>query len=116
NAFGGGIAPAGLYLEPGDKDFDTLIKDIKEGFYVTDLVGLHAGVNHTNGNFSLQAGGVFIKDGKLDHAVKMVVLSGNWFELLMQIKGIGNDLKFDVSGIGSPTVNVGELMVSGEDK
>ncbi|WP_025725367.1 TldD/PmbA family protein [Acholeplasma granularum] len=116
NAFGGGIGPAGLYLEPGKDDFDTLIKDIKEGFYVTDLVGLHAGVNHTNGNFSLQAGGVFIKDGKLDHAVKMVVLSGNWFDLLNSIKGIGNDLTFDVSGVGSPSVNVGMLMVSGEEK
>lgn len=116
NAFGGGISPAGLYLAPGEKDFDALIKDIKEGFYVTDLVGLHAGVNSTNGNFSLQAGGVLIKDGQLDHPVKMVVLSGNWFDLLLNIKAIGSDLKFDVSGIGSPTVHVGELMVSGEEK
>jgi PmbA protein len=116
NAFGGGISPAGLYLAPGEKDFDTLIQDIKEGFYVTDLVGLHAGVNSTNGNFSLQAGGVLIKDGQLDHPVKMVVLSGNWFDLLLNIKAIGSDLKFDVSGIGSPSVHVGELMVSGEEK
>lgn len=116
NAFGGGISPAGLYLAPGAKDFDTLIQDIEEGFYVTDLVGLHAGVNHASGNFSLQAGGMLIKNGKLDHAVKMVVLSGNWFDLLMQIKGIANDLTFAVSGVGSPTVHVGKLTVSGEDK
>ena len=116
NAFGGGISPAGLYLAPGEKDFDALIQDIEEGFYVTDLVGLHAGVNHASGNFSLQAGGMLIKNGKLDHAVKMVVLSGNWFDLLMQIKGIANDLTFAVSGVGSPTVHVGKLTVSGEDK
>nr|WIF89283.1 metallopeptidase TldD-related protein [Acholeplasma laidlawii] len=89
---------------------------MKEGFYVTDLVGLHVGVNHSNGSFSLQAGGVFIKDGKLDHPVKMVVLSGNWFDVLKNIQGIGSDLTFDVSGTGSPTVHVGELMVSGEEK
>ena len=116
NAFGGGISPAGLYLAPGEKDFDALIQDIEEGFYVTDLVGLHAGVNHASGNFSLQAGGMLIKNGKLDHAVKMVVLSGNWFDVLMQIKGIANDLTFAVSGVGSPTVHVGKLTVSGEDK
>ncbi len=116
NAFGGSIGPAGLYLEPGKAPFDELIKDIKLGFYVTELVGLHAGINHTNGNFSLQAGGVLIKDGKLDHPVKMVVLSGNWFELLNQIKGIGNDLTFDVSGVGSPSVYVGGLSVSGDEK
>src|SRR5690606_28271469 len=101
---------------PGEKSLDQLISDIKEGFYVTELVGLHAGVNDTSGDFSLQAGGVFIKDGKLDRAVKMVVLSGNWFELLKSIKGIASDLKFEVSGIGSPSVHVGALTVSGDEK
>ncbi len=116
NAFGGQISPAAMYLQPGTKNFDELIADIKEGFYVTELVGLHAGINDTSGDFSLQAGGVYIKDGKLDRAVKMVVLSGNWFELLKSIKGIANDLKFEVSGIGSPSVYVGELTVSGDEK
>lgn len=116
NSFGGGIGPAGMYLEPGTQSFDELIKDIKEGFYVTDLVGLHAGVNDTSGDFSLQAAGIYIKDGKLDHPVKMVVLSGNWFELIKNVKAIGNDLKFQLSGVGSPTVYVGPLSVAGEEK
>lgn len=115
NGFGG-IRPAGLYLEPGKDSFDEMISSIKSGFYVTDLVGLHAGVNTTSGDFSLQAGGVYIKNGKLDHAVKMVVVSGNWFDLLKSIKGIASDLKFEISGIGSPSVYVGDLTVSGEEK
>jgi len=116
NAFGGGIAPAGLYLEPGELSFDEVLDPIADGFYVTELVGLHAGVNTTSGDFSLQAGGVAIKDGKLDHAVKMVVLSGNWFELLNNVERIGSDLQFQTSGYGSPTVYVGKLTVSGEEK
>lgn len=115
NGFGG-IRPAGLYLEPGTKSFDEMISEINSGFYITDLVGLHAGVNSTSGDFSLQAGGVYIKDGKLDHAVKMVVVSGNWFEMLKSIKTIASDLKFEISGIGSPSVYVGDLTVSGEEK
>lgn len=116
NAFSGRISPAAMYLQPGQKSLDELISDIKEGFYVTELVGLHAGINDTSGDFSLQAGGILIKNGKLDRAVKMVVLSGNWFELLKNIKGIASDLKFEVSGIGSPSVHVGELTVSGDEK
>jgi PmbA protein len=116
NSFGGGIGPATMYLKPGEQSLDEMISPIKEGFYVTELVGLHAGVNHASGDFSLQAGGVYIKDGKLDRAVKMVVLSGNWFELLKSIKGIANDLKFDVSGVGSPSVYVGKLTISGDEK
>src|SRR5690606_14245262 len=113
NAFGGGISPAGLYLEPGKLSFDEVLAPINEGFFVTDLVGLHAGVNTTSGDFSLQAAGVAIKDGKLDHAVKMVVLSGNWFDVLKNINRVGNDLQFQTSGYGSPTVYVGKLVVAG---
>ncbi|HLS99870.1 MAG TPA: metallopeptidase TldD-related protein, partial [Acholeplasma sp.] len=116
NAFGGGIAPAGLYLEPGNLSVDEVLAPITEGFFVTDLVGLHAGVNTTSGDFSLQAAGVAIKDGKLDHAVKMVVLSGNWFDVLKNINRVGNDLQFQTSGYGSPTVYVGKLVVAGEEK
>ncbi len=116
NSFGGGISPATLYLEPGELSFDELIKEVKEGFYVNDLVGLHAGVNSSSGDFSLQASGSYIKNGKIEHAVKMVVLSGNWFKLLKSIKEIGNDLKFEISGVGSPTVNVGNLTVSSDQK
>ncbi|MFA5692836.1 MAG: metallopeptidase TldD-related protein [Acholeplasmataceae bacterium] len=116
NSFSGRISPATLYLEPGNKSFDDLLKEIKNGFYVKDLVGLHAGVNTSSGDFSLQASGNYIKDGKLDHAVKMVVLSGNWFKLLNNIKDTANDLKFEISGVGSPTINVGDLTISSDAK
>ena len=94
--------------------FDELIKDIKDGVYITDLVGLHAGVKAVSGEFSLQASGQKIVDGKLDHAVKMIVVSGNFFDMMNHIKGIANDLKFELSGIGSPSIYVESLMIGGE--
>lgn len=115
NAFGGGISPSAMYLQPGTKSFDEMIRDIKEGLYVTELMALHAGVNTSSGDFSLQAGGVLIKEGKLTTPVKMVIVSGNWFELLNRIETIASDLKFEVSGVGSPSVYVNELTVSGEE-
>lgn len=114
NGFNGGISPTNLYLEPSDVSFDDLIKDIQDGVYITDLVGLHAGVKAVSGDFSLQASGQKIINGKLDHAVKMIVVSGNFFEIMNHIKGIGNDLKFEISGIGSPSIYVESLMIGGE--
>lgn len=114
NGFSGSIAPANLYLEPGTKSFDELIKDIKEGVFITDLVGLHAGVKTVSGEFSLQAGGRIIKDGKLDHAVKMIVVSGNYFNMLNNVVGIANDIEFSVFGASSPSVHVDGLMIGGE--
>ncbi len=114
NGFHGGISVTNFYLEPKEKDFDALIADIKDGVYITDLIGLHAGVKTVSGEFSLQAGGFKIKDGKLDHPVKMIVISGNFFDVLNQVEGIGNDLKFGLSGVGSPSVYVKSIMVGGE--
>ncbi len=114
NGFHGSIAPTNLYLEPGQKSFDEMISTIKEGVYITDLVGLHAGVKQVSGDFSLQASGFKIKDGKLDHAVKMIVISGNFFKAINDIDEIGSDLKFTIQGVGSPSVSFKSLVVGGE--
>ncbi|MBU1094692.1 MAG: TldD/PmbA family protein [Firmicutes bacterium] len=113
NGFRGGISTTNFFLEPQEKDFDTLISDIKDGVYITDMVGLHAGVKTVSGEFSLQASGFKIKNGKLDHPVKMIVVSGNFFEAINRVKGIGSDLKFGLSGVGSPSVYVESLMIGG---
>lgn len=114
HGFGGGIGPSNLYLEPGKRGFDEVISDIKEGIYITDLVGLHAGVQTVSGDFSLQAAGFKIEGGKITSPAKMIVVSGNFFDMIKNIKEIANDLTFDISGFGSPTVYAGNLVIAGE--
>ncbi len=114
NGFSSGISVTNFYLEPKDKDFDTLISTIEDGVYITDMIGFHAGVKTVSGEFSVQASGFKIIKGKIDHAVKMIVISGNFFDVLNQVKGIGSDLKFGLSGIGSPSVYVESIMIGGE--
>ncbi len=114
NGFGNGISPTNLYIEPGKQSFDELIKPIEDGIYITDTSGLHAGANAVSGDFSMQASGFKILHGKIDHPVKMVVASGNFFDMLNHVKGLANDLKFDISSIGSPSVYIEELAISGE--
>ena len=116
NSFSGGIQTTNLYLEPGDKSFDALIEGIDDGVYITDLVGLHAGVKAISGEFSLQASGFKIEQGQVAFPVNMIVVSGNFFDVMQSIEGFGNDLKFDVSGFGSPSVYVKSLSISGESK
>jgi len=114
NGFNGGISTTNFYIEPTLTSFDNLIIDIKDGVYITDLVGLHAGVKAVSGEFSLQASGFKIINGKIDHPVKMIVVSGNFFEALNHVTGIGSDFKFNLSGIGSPSVYIESLMIGGE--
>jgi PmbA protein len=44
----------------------------------------------------------------------MIVVSGNFFELMNNVLSIANDLKFELSGVGSPSVLVKSLMIGGE--
>ncbi|MFU8792393.1 MAG: TldD/PmbA family protein [Acholeplasmataceae bacterium] len=114
HGFSGRIGTTNFYLEPKSVTFDDMIKDIKEGIYITELVGLHAGVKTVSGDFSLQASGFMIKDGNIDHPVKMIVVSGNFFTMLNHVSGIADDLKFSISGTGSPSVFIESLMIGGE--
>ncbi len=115
HGFGNGISPTNLYLVPGNVDFDTLIRPIEEGVYITDTSGLHAGGNTVSGDFSMQASGFKIMNGKIAHPVKMMVVSGNFFDMLNHVKDLGNDLKFDTSSVGSPSVYIESLAISGEE-
>jgi PmbA protein len=114
NSFGGGTSMTNFYMEPSTTSFDALIQPIQTGVYITDLVGLHAGVKTVSGEFSLQASGFKIEQGKITSPVKMIVVSGNFFECLFQIKGFASDLYFNTSNIGSPSVWIESLMIGGE--
>lgn len=114
NGFTSGISSTNLLLEPTNTTLDELFSDIKEGIYITDLVGLHAGVESVSGDFSLQASGFLIKDGKKDRPLEMLVVSGNFFKMLNDVNGIANDIHFGLYGVGSPSVKVKELTIAGE--
>ena len=70
NAVRGGskmsVAPINLVLKPGKKLFDELVKEVGDGVYITEVQGMHAGMNSQSGKFSLQSTGFLIKDGKID--------------------------------------------------
>ncbi len=59
------MGTANLLLEPGDADFDELVRRAGDGLYVTDVAGLHSGVNPVSGTFSVGATGRLIEGGEL---------------------------------------------------
>jgi len=108
-----GVSASNLHLKPGHEAPDDLIASAVDGLYITDLQGLHSGINVVSGNFSLQASGFTIQNGRIGDPVTLIVVSGNIFSLLNEIEAIGSDLTFTVQGTGSPTVRVGHLSISG---
>ena len=111
---GVGVRPSNFYIAPGEKSLDELFAECDNGFYLTDVQGLHAGINIINGDFSLQAQGFEIVAGKLGKPVTLVVASGNITSLLNDVLEIGSDLTFKTGSIGAPSLLVGKLSISGK--
>ncbi|NLV88236.1 MAG: TldD/PmbA family protein [Tissierellia bacterium] len=111
------IAPTNVYVEKGDKTLEDLISSIDKGVYIISVQGLHSGLNPVSGDYSLSADGYEIENGKIKRPVNQITIAGNFFETLMDIEAIGNDLEFTIpmfGYIGSPSIKVKKLSVSGE--
>lgn len=112
------IAPTNMYLNKGDKSFEDMINSMNEGILIINVQGLHAGLNPISGDFSLSAYGYEIRNGKIYRPVNQITIASNFYDVLMNITEVGNDLKFVLpSGlgyIGSPSVRVKSISISGE--
>ena len=106
-----GIGHGNLYLEKGVDPPERIIGSVKNGFYVTELLGF--GVNVVTGDYSRGAAGLWIKDGELAFAVSEVTIAGNLKDMLMGVEAIGSDLEFRGS-VAAPTLKIGEMTVGGK--
>ncbi len=107
------VAPSNLYIKAGEWALGEMLSSIGECIVINEVSGLHAGANPVSGDFSLLSKGYTVKDGKRCEAVEQVTVAGNFYELLQNIREVGSDLVFPFGGIGSPSVDAGELAISG---
>ena len=105
-----GIGHGNFYLEAGDKSPEEILRGVKNGFFVTELIG--SGVNTVTGDYSRGAVGIWIRDGELAFPVSEVTIASTLQEMLMGIAEIGNDLEFRGS-VSAPTVSIGVMTVAG---
>lgn len=116
NSFKSGsrISYTNLIVEPGEKDFGQLLKTLDNGLFITELQGLHSGLNAVSGDFSLSANGYEIKEGKIYRPVNQITIAGNLVDLFKNIEEIGNDFEMASNRIGSPSILIKDLAVSGK--
>jgi PmbA protein len=106
-----GVSPANFYLAPGKHSPEEIISSVKQGFYVTELIGF--GVNMVTGDYSRGAAGLWIENGELTHAVEEVTIAGNLNEMFHNIEMVGNDLEMR-GRICSPTLKISQMTVAGD--
>jgi PmbA protein len=106
-----GIGTSNFLIEPGTAAFSALLSDLHQGVLLEEVMGLHT-VDPISGDFSLGCSGKWVDKGKLVHPVKSVAISGNLFQLFQDVVGTGEDFRF-IGGIGSPSLLVRQLKISG---
>lgn len=102
-----------MYLASGDKSFENLMDVMDTGILLTELSGLHCGINQLTGDMSLECKGYLVKDGVKKDYLNEIVLSTNLFEMLNNVLFIGNDLVFKSTSVGSPSVLCDNIMIVG---
>lgn len=105
------VGMTNIFITPGELSESQLIKELDQGFYITDIMGLHT-ANPITGDFSVGAAGLLIENGELTKPIRGVAIAGNMMELFELIDGIGNNLRF-FGGKGSPALRVSRLALSG---
>ncbi len=111
------ISPYNFYIKGGDKTLHELLAGVEKGIYITELKGLHAGANAVTGDFSIESAGFIIENGKRGSAVKSFTVAGNFFELLLSIEDISDNVDFSMPSLtafGSPDVLLRQMSVAGK--
>jgi len=98
-----------FYLEPGKLSPEELIADIKEGFYVVELIGM--GVNGVTGDYSRGAAGYWIENGQITFPVNEMTVASNLKDMFLNLTA-ADDLVFR-TGVDAPTLRVEGMTLAG---
>jgi len=101
-----------FFLEKGRTKREELIASIDKGLYVMETMGMHT-ADPVSGDFSVGVSGLWIDRGEFSFPVHGVTIAGNVLDLLNSIDAIGDDLEF-YGSLGSPTIRISNLLISGE--
>jgi PmbA protein len=107
------VGARALALRPGSLDQDAIIASVGEGLYVDQVRGVHSGVNHVSGDFSVGAGGLMIRDGALAEPVREITIASTLQRMLQHVVAIGSDVEHLPQNATGVTLAIGEMAMSG---
>jgi PmbA protein len=109
------VGTTNLVMEAGERDLAGLAELAGDGLYVTDVAGLHSGVNPVSGTFSVGASGRLIEGGELGTPVRELTIASDLVSMLKAVRAVGSELRWMPTGgsVKAAPVLVGEMAVSG---
>ena len=105
-----GAGSTNLYLEPGEATLDDLIKEAREGLFLTDMFGPQ--VNPNTGDYSVGCSGFWIENGAIAYPVSEITIAGNLLEMFAGLIP-ANDLEF-LGSANAPSVLIPAMTIAGD--
>ena len=105
----GNSSPYNLTLNKGETSPEDLIKSVKKGIFVTEMLGMS--FNSVNGDYSRGAAGFMIENGEITFPINEVTIAGNMNDILIKMIP-ANDLKIS-ENLNSPTLLVENMTLAG---
>lgn len=109
------VSTSNLMVAPGTHTLEELLAEAGEGVYVTDVAGLHSGVNPVTGVFSVGASGRTIRDGQLAEPVREFTIAGELVAMLGAVSAAGAEPRWVPFGgsVSTPPLLIAEMAISG---
>jgi PmbA protein len=98
-----------VHMAAGKVSRADLIGAVKEGIYVTELIG--SGVNGVTGDYSRGAAGFWIENGEITYPVSEITIAGNLKDIFKRVIP-ADDLVFKY-GTNAPTLRIDGLTIAG---
>jgi PmbA protein len=109
------VSPSNLMIEPGELSLEQLLERAGDGVYITEVAGLHSGVNPVTGRYSVGATGKALRGGELAEPLREFTIAGELLETLAAVQAVGSDVRWVPFGgsVHSAPILVGEMAIGG---
>jgi PmbA protein len=109
------VSSSNLMIEPGELSLEGLLSSAGDGVYVTEVAGLHSGVNPVTGRYSVGATGKAIHGGELAEPLREFTIAGDLLGTLAAVRAVGSESRWVPFGgsVHSAPILVGEIAIGG---
>lgn len=109
-----GVGPHVVKLAPGELSAERIIAGVDDGLLVSDVAGLHSGVNPVSGDLSVGAEGVLIRNGSPAEPVREVTIGSTLQRMLADVVAVGADLTYFPWESTGVTLAIADVTMSGQ--
>lgn len=108
------VGPRAVRMLPGQTTRPGVLAAVGDGVLITEVSGLHSGVNPASGDFSCGIEGLRLRGGELAEPIREAIVASTLQRMLTQVMAVGDDeawFPVDASGV---SLAIAGLSLAGE--